>query len=145
MAQTMVVGIDGSEGSRRAATCALERAESAGAKLFLVYVIDWSPYTFNTAEENEQRHKRREEEIDKARSAVIDPLLRDLRSSAKTEVEGVIRHGKSSRVLIDVAREVDASQIFVGRLGESDPPSILFGSVASHLMQASPVPVTVVP
>ena len=44
----------------------------------VAYVIEWSPYSFNTPEENEKRHKRREEEIERAQSQVLDPLVASL-------------------------------------------------------------------
>jgi nucleotide-binding universal stress UspA family protein len=108
------------------------------------YVIEWSPYTFNTPEENEQRHKRREEEIERARTQVLDPLVATLRSSG-LEVEGVVRHGHAAQVLSDLAVEHGAAQIFIGRRGISKIAALLFGSVAGSLVQVSPVPVTVVP
>jgi nucleotide-binding universal stress UspA family protein len=140
----MLVGIDGSEASRRAAEFAATRARAGRARLVAAYVIEWSPYTFNTPEENEQRHKRREEEIERARTQVLDPLVATLRSSG-LEVEGVVRHGHAAQVLSDLAVEHGAAQIFIGRRGISKIAALLFGSVAGSLVQVSPVPVTVVP
>jgi nucleotide-binding universal stress UspA family protein len=144
MTDTMLVGIDGSEASRRAAEFAATRARAGRARLVAAYVIEWSPYTFNTPEENEQRHKRREEEIERARTQVLDPLVATLRSSG-LEVEGVVRHGHAAQVLSDLAVEHGAAQIFIGRRGISKIAALLFGSVAGSLVQVSPVPVTVVP
>ena len=144
MTDTMLVGIDGSEASRRAAEFAATRARAGRARLVAAYVIEWSPYTFNTPEENEQRHKRREEEIERARTQVLDPLVATLRSSG-LEVEGVVRHGHAAQVLSDLAVEHGAAQIFIGRRGISAIAAMLFGSVAGSLVQVSPVPVTVVP
>jgi len=144
MTDTMLVGVDGSESSRRAVEFAATRARAGRARLVAAYVIEWSPYTFNTPEENEQRHKRREEEIERARTQVLDPLVATLRSSG-LEVEGVVRHGHAAQVLSDLARELDAAQIFIGRRGISAIAAMLFGSVAGSLVQVSPVPVTVVP
>ena len=65
-AECFLVGVDDSDCSRRALDFASRRARAMGARLVVVYVIEWSPYSFNTPEENEQRHKRREEEIEQA-------------------------------------------------------------------------------
>lgn len=145
MGQTYLVGIDGSEGSRKAAECAKARAEASGARLVIVFVIEWSPYSFNTPEENDQRHREKEREIEQARTQVLEPLVADLRAGSKVEIEALIRHGQPAEVLNDVAKEVGASEIVVGRLGRSKLASLLFGSVTSNLVQTSPVPVTVVP
>ncbi len=144
MTDTLLVGIDGSEDGRRAADFAASCAKAGSARLVVAYVIEWSPYTFNTPEENEMRHKRREEEIERAETQVLNPLVTSLKSSG-IEVEGVVRHGHAAQVLSDLAGEKGAAQIFIGRRGVSKLASMLFGSVAGTLVQISPVPVTVVP
>jgi len=144
MTDTLLVGIDGSEGGRRAANFAASRAQASNAGLVVAYVIEWSPYTFNTPEENEKRHKRREEEIERAQTQVLDPLVASLQS-AGIDVEGMVRHGHAAQVLTDIAQETGASQIFIGRRGLSKMQVLLFGSVAGTLVQISTVPVTVVP
>jgi nucleotide-binding universal stress UspA family protein len=144
MSECFLVGIDNSDCSRRACDFACKRAKTAGAKLVLTYVIEWSPYTFNTPEENEQRHKRREEEIARANTSVMSPALEQIRSTG-IDAEGIVRHGNVADVLNGLAAEHDADQIIVGRIGESGLKSLLFGSVTSKLIQLSKVPVTVVP
>lgn len=144
MTDTFLVGIDGSEPGQRAVDFAAARAKAGDAKLVVVYVIEWSPYTFNTPEENEVRHKRREEEIDRAKGQVLDPLMASLKSGG-TDAEGIVRHGHAAEVLSSLAGETGACQIFIGRRGLSRVQSLLFGSVAGTLVQISPVPVTVVP
>ncbi len=51
MSETILVGIDGTEENRRAVDYAVNWAKNSKAKLILAYVIKWSPYTFQTAEE----------------------------------------------------------------------------------------------
>lgn len=144
MTDIMLVGIDGSACCERAAEFAAARAKVSGANLAIVYVIEWSPYTFNTPEENELRHKRREEEIARATSQVLDPIVSKLKKTG-VAVTGTVRHGHVAQVLEDLAKEQGVVQIFIGRRGTSKLKTLLFGSVASNLVQTSPVPVTVVP
>ena len=80
MTDTLLVGIDGSEGGARAADFAAQRAKESQSRLVVAYVIEWSPYSFNTPQENEVRHKRREEEISRAESEVVGPVLESLKS-----------------------------------------------------------------
>ena len=115
-----------------------------GSRIVVVYVIEWSPYSFNTPEENEQRHKRREEEIAVATSSVLEPALAELKA-AGVEADGLVRHGNVADVLNGVAAEYGAVQIIVGRVGASGLKSLIFGSVTSKLVQVADVPVTVVP
>ncbi len=140
----MIVGVDGSEPGNRAAEFAAAEASAHGAKLSIVYVIEWSPYTFNTPEENEERHMRREREIDTANTSVIQPLLEKL-SGSGVETEGLVFHGHPAKTLNRIANDKGASQIFIGRTGGSGITQLIFGSVASNLVQTASVPVTVVP
>ena len=144
MSDSFLVGVDGSDGSERAALFAIDRAKRMGAKLVVVYVIEWSPYSFNTPEENEVRHARREQEIALAREKVLDPLLAKMDTEG-LETIGVVRHGHIAEVMNRLAREHSVAGMFIGRLGNGRLKSLLFGSVTSQLVQSAHVPVTVVP
>ena len=144
MTDVLLAGVDGSEDGKRAAEFAATRAKAAKARLVVAYVIEWSPYTFNTPEENEERHKRREEEISLAHKSVLDPALSALKD-AGIQAEGIVRHGNVADVLNGLAMEHSAIQIVVGKVGASGLKSLIFGSVTSKLVQVATVPVTVVP
>lgn len=144
MTDTMLVGVDGSDSGRRAVDFAMARAKASAAQVVVAYVIEWSPYTFNTPEENEARHKRREEEVERAQTQVLDPLVATLRDSG-VAVDSIVRHGHPAEVMCGLANELGATQIFIGRRGMSKVAALLFGSVAGSLVQIAPVPVTVVP
>ena len=98
MSEVMIVGVDGSEPGMRAAEFAANVASAHNAKLLIVYIIEWSPYTFNTPEENEQRHNRREREIEAANSSVLQPLVEKL-SGCGASVEGLVLHGHPAKML----------------------------------------------
>ena len=144
MADTIVIGIDGSKAGEHAVNFAVSQATSGNASLVIAYVVEWSPYTFNTPEENEQRHLRRKEEIKTARERVLNPILTSLESQ-NIKALGVVRHGQVADVLLLIAKEQDAGQIVVGRIGHSGIKSLLFGSVAAKLIQLAHIPVTIVP
>jgi len=144
MTGTFLVAVDGSAGSDRAVDFATERALAGKAKLVLAHVIEWSPYSFHTPEELAERHGRREEEIARAQSTVLGPVAESVRARG-ADVDLVVRHGHTAETLANLAGEVGASQVFIGRKGESRVAALLFGSVTASLVQTSPVPVTVVP
>ena len=144
MSEVMIVGVDGSEPGMRAAEFAVNVASAHNAKLLIVHVIEWSPYTFNTPEENEQRHNRREREIEAANTSVLQPLVVKL-SGCGASLEGLVFHGHPAKMLNRVALDNGASQIFIGRTGGSGISQLLFGSVTSNLVQTAAVPVTVIP
>ena len=144
MTPVYLVGVDGSNCGGRALDYATECAKSNHGKVLVAHVIEWSQYSFSTAAENEQRHKRREEELARAQESVLDPVLACLRE-AGVEAEGVVRHGHAAETLNRLAREHDASCIVIGRRGASRLKAQIFGSVASNLVQIADRPVTVVP
>ncbi len=144
MKENILVALDGSECGERALGAATKNAQITDSRLFLTYVIDWSPYTFNTPEENEQRHQRRESEIQKASETIVNPKAQELRD-AGLEAETVVRHGKIAETLVNLTSELDIDQIYIGKIGESRLQTMIFGSVTAALVQASSVPVTVVP
>lgn len=144
MVNVVLLAVDGSEGSGRALDHAISRAQSSGARVVVAYVIEWSPYSFNTPEENAERHKRREAEIERANEGVVQPALARLTAEG-IDCEGIVRHGSPAETLIDLAKGCDAAQIVIGRRGQSGIKSLIFGSVAGNLIQTAPVPVMVVP
>jgi nucleotide-binding universal stress UspA family protein len=144
MSKLLLVGVDCSECSERALKYAADRAGSTKAQLVVVHVIDWSPFSFNTPQENEVRHKRREDELERAHKEVVDPLVSDLRQQGLF-ARGVIRHGHPAETLAAVADEFGATNIVIGKTGSSRIKTQLFGSVANTLVQVSKLPVTIVP
>jgi nucleotide-binding universal stress UspA family protein len=144
MSHKILVALDGSEGGKRALSVAVEYAKITQSDLVLTYVIDWTPYSFHTPEELEQRHQRRESEIQRANDSVLLPEVAPL-ESAGLKVELVVRHGKIAETLLELTAEYDIGQIFIGRLGESRMHTMIFGSVTAALIQTASVPVTVVP
>ena len=144
MSNKILVALDGSDGGKRAVNIAAEHAKATNSDLILIYVIDWSPYSFNTPEENEERHQRRESEIQRANASVLQPEADALKDSG-IKVDTIVRHGNISETIVRIAKKNDVSQIYLGKLGESKIRSMIFGSVTAALIQMSSVPVTVVP
>jgi len=144
MSETILVGIDGTEENRRAIDYAVNWAKKSKAKMILAYVIKWSPYSFQTAEENERRHKRKVEDIQFVQERVLDPMLESLASEG-LEITGVVRHGQVADSLIYIAKKQGATEIVVGRIGEKSVKTLMFGSVVAKLIQLSHIPVTIVP
>ena len=133
-----------SDCSSRALEYAAERARVKDARLLVAHVIEWSPFQFSTPQENEERHRRREEELQRAHEEIVDPIVAELREQG-VDAEGVVRHGHAADTLDDLAHEFEATNIIIGRQGSSRLRAKLFGSVASTLVQIADRPVTVVP
>lgn len=144
MANKILVALDGSDGSKRALNAAAQHAKLTSSDLVLAYVIDWSPYSFHTPQELEERHQRRESEIQRANDSVLNPEIAALEAEG-INVETVVHHGKIAETLLELGDQHGISQIYIGRRGESRMHAMIFGSVSAALVQTSSVPVTVVP
>lgn len=144
MSHKIVVGYDGSDCGRAALEFAIDVAKARNGSIVIAHVLEWSPYSFLTPTELEERHKRRNEELERAESAVLAPVVDGMKNSG-VEVSTALKYGHIAETLCDIAKEEAAHQIVIGRTGHSKLSSRLFGSVAGSLAQAAPVPVTIVP
>lgn len=141
----IVVGLDGSDAGNRALEHARALARLIGdCELALVFVIEWTPYSFHTPEELEERHQRRESEIQQAHDHALKPAAAALEADG-FKVTTVTRHGDAATQLEAVAEETGASQIVIGRIGHRGLRERLFGGVSGRLIAAATVPVTIVP
>lgn len=146
--ESVLVGVDRSEGAKRAVRFALERARVNSWRVTLVYVINWSQYSFRPPGDNEARPRARRDEIQRAQHEVIDSLLDCAEFKGLSDgisIDSLIRHGRPSEVLAELADEGRHDVIVVGRTGESNLRMAIFGSTSNRLVQHASVPVVVVP
>ena len=144
MSQVLLVGVDSSACGNRALEYAAEWAEAWKLQMIVAHVIEWSKYSFNTPQENDERHKRREAELERAHAEIVGPVVDGLRERG-IYARGIIRHGHAAETLADIADEMGVTNIVVGRKGSSRIKAQLFGSMAGSLVQIAKQPVTVVP
>lgn len=140
----ILVGVDRSEQSRRAVEFAAERAIQLDRSVLVVHVIPWSPFSFNTPEENAHRSTRRAEEIAAATEQIVEPMAALAREKG-AQVETLVQHGDPVDTLIEIAKQRASGHIVLGRTGDSRVKRALFGSTPSQVVQHTTVPVTVVP
>ena len=144
MTDKIVIGLDGTDTGERALAFAKDLASKMEAcELLAIYVIEWSPFTFQTPEENEQRHKRREEEIVLATTRIVNPAVEAL-NKAGFKATGLVRHGDVAETLNRLTVENGGSQIVVGRASADGFTKRIFGSSTQNLVMQADVPVTVV-
>lgn len=144
MTTKLVIGLDGQSTGERALAYAKNMANLIGdCELLVVYVIEWSPYTFQTPEENAERHKRREEEISVALERVVDPAVAALKAEGH-KVRGLVKHGDVADTLNRICNEEGGQQIIVCRSSDGGWAKRLFGSATANLVMNATVPVTVI-
>jgi nucleotide-binding universal stress UspA family protein len=127
----VVVGVDGSEQSRRALAWALTEARLHGVGCVLVHAWDSSRVPGAVPQML----------ADEART-LLDNEIAFSRPSG-VAVEGVLESGTASGALIDASH--DALLLVVGSRGRGGLASALLGSVSSACVHHATCPVTVIP
>lgn len=144
MANLILVGLDGSEASKRALDFAIELAAPPGKALHLVHVVDWSPFVIETFEENEYRGAIRKSQVEKAEREILGPAAARAEAAGVTCRTEVVFGGPADEV-VELARKHGAESIVLGRTGTSALERLMFGSKANKIIQLADVPITIVP
>jgi nucleotide-binding universal stress UspA family protein len=137
MFKTIVVAVDGSEGSERAVATAVELARRGDATLVLAHVDE------RTIGKGGGPIHADEDEI----QASIRAQAEELSSqgiSARVEVADVVLGGPA-HAINEIADRAGADLIVVGTRGHSPVAGLLLGSVTQRLLHIAGRPVLVVP
>ena len=130
----IVVGIDGSAGSRDAARWAAEQARLAGAELRAVSSWRWPNYITRIPPGADLR-------ADTLRT--LHDVMTEIRAGfPDVPVSEDVVEGPSGPALL--SRAGDATLLVVGAQGRATYPGMLLGSVAEYCVRNGPCPVVVV-
>jgi len=138
--RVIVVGVDGSVPSARALLLAVSLVEDLSDAQLVVAHARYVPFLWSP------KHVAEAEFSD-----LLDEAEQDVRNMVQRELDGCdlrwtfeCREGEPSQVLRDIARDVDASFIIVGRQGWSVAEELLLGSVSNRLVHRGEMPVLLV-
>jgi nucleotide-binding universal stress UspA family protein len=136
MYKTIVLALDGSEGSSRAVPHAVELAKASGGKIVIAHV----------------------EEPMVAKGSMPGPRDEEIQETVKGQLETIKGEGievtLESRTIVlggpghqiaEIADGADADLIVVGTRGHSTVPGLVLGSVAHRLIHVAHRPVLAVP
>lgn len=145
MEMIYIIGVDISEGSRRALDFAKNQARliSQNVGLILVCVVGWSPYKLQNSEGNENRRLKKIEEVDFANKRVIEHLIKKFKEEV-FDVESIVAHGNFVKVLNEIASKKNADQIFISRFPTSKRKNKISDTAAAQILFSSNIPVTIV-
>lgn len=138
----IVVGVDGSEGSRSALRWAMDQARMTGGKLeavagwqdpaTVVYSAGWAaPY------DGESLGTVMQKVLDETVAEVSDTMERPVHVATQ------VVQGHPAQVLTETAR--GAQLLVVGSRGHGTFAGLVLGSVSQHCVHQAPCPVVVVP
>ncbi|QKE83931.1 universal stress protein [Arthrobacter sp. NEB 688] len=138
----VVVGADGSDAGARALAHAVDEAATVGGRV--TAVTAWTVEVEDgvvVTEPGTVRWARVEERL---RAAGHAALAAAAAAHPEVPVDVVVRNGPPARAVLDVAAEVGADLVVVGRRGRGGFAGLLMGSVSRTVVQRSSVPVAVV-
>lgn len=146
MAGRILVGIDGSEGSRRALAWAIEEAAARGAAIDAVTVCrgggddtaeKYSPYITS-----HQMYRPPHVRVDAARLSLL-AAVSEVAGEHPDIIAPHVLEGDPAETLCRLAK--DADLLVVGARGQGTFEALLLGSVSSRCAHHSPAPVAIVP
>ncbi len=133
---TILVALDGSASSKRAAQRALELAEQYGAKVKAITVIRMLP-----------EYNLYERYIDTMNQKAGKTLaeFNELAASKGVTVDSSMEHGEDvADVIIDQARKQQVDLVITGSHGRTGLRRLLMGSVAENVLAQAPCPVLII-
>lgn len=134
----IVVGVDGSEGSKAALRWAVGQAELTGAKVEAVAAWEY-PATYGWAPMYSD-----DETLPELTKKQVSETVRDTLGAEAADLIGVtVTEGQSAHVLLTSSAGADL--LVVGRRGRGGFAGLLLGSVSQHCVHHASCPVVVVP
>ena len=138
MAGDIILGYDGSDGSKAALPVAVSVARAFGAPLTVVFGYEPNPMGGETADYMKQLEKIGRDHL---AAAVQEAKKLD----GSVQVEPIAAPLRPVESLLEAAKERAARVIVVGGNGERPIVGAILGSVPQKLLHRSTVPVLVVP
>ena len=142
--KSIVVGVDGSPGSRVAFEYALEEAVRRQAPLRVVAAVP-TPEFWATSHAAYVPPPPSAEVLDEVRretESLVDDILAARGGAGGLSVDIDVRTGRPGEIVVDAAE--GAELLVVGHRGRGSVTSVLLGSVGLYCLLHAPCPVTVV-
>ncbi|MDS0284204.1 universal stress protein [Haloarcula onubensis] len=140
MYDAVLVPTDGSEGSREAATHAIDHANRYDAALHVLYVVD-----ARIGVVHETTPELVFEELEAQGERAIEAVHAQARAAGVETIEGVVARGDPHRAILDYTAAEDIDLIVMGTHGRTGLDHYLIGSVTEKVVRLSDVPVLTVP
>jgi nucleotide-binding universal stress UspA family protein len=138
--KTIVVGVDGSPGSRRALTWAAAEAAEHGADLIVVNV--WEHTLLPPAGSVSVSEHYVPDPSQRTADDLLGVIKDELGDDPPVRVQPQIKQGRPAKVLIDESAKADL--LVVGNRGHGGFAGLVIGSVSQHVAAYAKCPVTVV-
>jgi nucleotide-binding universal stress UspA family protein len=138
--KTIVVGVDGSPGSRKALAWAAAEAADHGADLNVVNV--WEHTLLPPAGSVSVSEHYVPEPSQRTTDELVQVIKEELGDDPPVQVQAQVREGRPAKVLIDESAAADL--LVVGHRGHGGFTGLVLGSVSQHVAAYANCAVTVV-
>ena len=136
--KTILLPVDGSEHSSRAADYAVELSKALGAQLLLVHCHRRFPSVLG-----EPYYQKVVTEIIEGANELLEPYRKLLKESGVPFEERILER-PAGGAIVEVARVEACDMVIMGSRGRTDLEGLLLGSVTHRVLEAAPCPVLVV-
>lgn len=136
MFNQILIAVDGSDHSRRAATVGLEFTTAYDADIDVLHAIEDPSSATSASDENQGHHGDTDEIL-----ADISEMATDVGVTVETHAV----EGQPPEVIVSHANEAGADLIVLGRQGRTGVGEQVLGSVTDRVLRNTDVPVLVVP
>ena len=138
--KTILVGVDGSPGSRNALTWAAAEAADHGADLVVLTV--WERPLLPPMGSGEVPEGALPDPSETAREDLVEVIKEELGENPPVLVQPRVKEGNPAKVLIE--QSADADLLVVGPRGHGGFKGLVLGSVSQHVAAYAKCPVAVV-
>lgn len=136
----IIVGVDGSDGSRQALTWAISEAKLRGCAIEIVHVWNFTPPLDPVGGFVLIPDK----DLQESAQLFVDNLLKSVsETDSSISMTAHVERGAASQILLNRAK--NAELLVVGRRGHGGFIGLLIGSTATQVSQHAQCPVVIVP
>lgn len=146
MFNKILVAVDGSEHSKKAARYALELAENCGGKITLIHVysrVMVPPGVIAERRWDEGASAELSMEADQTGHQILDEA-EQIFKGRNISVEKVLRQGEAVKEIVTLARAGKFDLVVVGHRGLGKFRELVLGSVSEGVSHQAPCPVMIV-
>jgi nucleotide-binding universal stress UspA family protein len=129
---------DGSPGQGPVVERVIDLAETYGATVHALYVLDTDGLS------GEISTAGLVAELEETGRDAVDEVLSAVRAADVATAEGAVRRGAPHREIVDYAEEHDVDLVVMGTHGRTGLPHLLLGSVAEKVVRTAACPVLTV-
>ena len=137
----ILIATDGSETANEAADFGLEMVGCSGAKVYVIYVIETTPY--RSVPLDQIWSKEVLEEVEKAGYEATS-YVEKIAKAAGMEIESRVLKGDPAEKIVSFAEDNNIDMIIIGSLGKGGYERLVMGSVSEKVVRHAKVPVLVV-